>query len=320
MNKLLIRILIFLIPIFLVSFGMEIFLRFAGNSYLLKSQQLIKNLNKIEVLFLGNSHAAYGINPTVFDLNSFNLAQVNQSIYFDKRITKKSLDQLNKLKYVFISVDYHSFYFSSQGIRNQWSYYSNKVRYKHENDYLAQNSYLIGFTPKLAFTSCYEYFNKKKYNNKYFALDMQPGGNVNKAIEKGWFSFEGTNQDAMNYDSFSIRVKGFNSLILSSTEKKEIFSDLDNFIKILKNKNITPILFTSPCYSEYNQLLDKKILNQNKKDIEFLTNKYKIEYWNYLELSLHQSDYYNCDHLNIFGATKFSKILNERLNKLSNKN
>ena len=71
MNKLLIRILIFLIPIFLVSFGMEIFLRFAGNSYQLKSQQFKENLKKIEVLFLGNSHAAYGINPTVFDLNSF---------------------------------------------------------------------------------------------------------------------------------------------------------------------------------------------------------------------------------------------------------
>ena len=160
---------------------------------------------------------------------------------------------------------------------------------------------------------------KKKYNNKLYAIDLEEGVDIDKPISKGWFRFKNTNLEVMKIANYNDRANGFSKLIHTSTEKNEILTDLENFIILLKKKNITPILFTSPCYEEYNKFLDAKILVRNNLDVDFLTNKYKIEFWNYLELPLQQSDFYNCDHLNSYGAKKFAQILNSRINNLSYK-
>lgn len=61
---------------------------------------------------------------------------------------------MTELKYVLISVDYHSLYFSSQKIRDDWSYFGNGVKYK-DKSYFAQNlsPSLFGYTPKIAISS-----------------------------------------------------------------------------------------------------------------------------------------------------------------------
>jgi hypothetical protein len=319
MNKLLRKLTLFLVPIILVGFFIEIYLRKTKNCYELKANQMLENASKINVLILGNSHATYGVDPNQFDFFAFNAAQVSQSIYFDKRITLKYLDKLKNLKYVLISLDYHSLYFSSQDIRNDWSYYGYGINYKNNHSFITENICLQGYTPKLATTSLLKYSIKKKYNDKLYAIDLEEGVDIDKTISKGWFGFKNTDVAVMKMENYKNRVNSFSKMINNSQEKKEIIADLEDFIVKLKNKNITPILFTTPCYSEYNILLKPKILNNNKLDITYLTNKYKIEYWNYLELPLPQTDFYNCDHLNAFGANKFSKILNKRIIELSKK-
>jgi hypothetical protein len=52
------------------------------------------------------------------------MAQVTQSLYFDKRIAIKYIDDIPNLKYAIIGLDFHSFYFSSQTkMRDLMSYY-----------------------------------------------------------------------------------------------------------------------------------------------------------------------------------------------------
>jgi hypothetical protein len=316
MKKFLFNFLIFVIPILIVGVVMEIYLRKTKNVYEIKADQLTDNAKKINVLILGNSHATYGVDPNQFGLYAFNVAQVSQSIYFDKRITLKYIDSLKNLKFVFISIDYHSLYFSNQNIRNDWSYYGYQIPFKNEHSIISENCYLKGYTPKMATTSLLKYVVNRKFNDKLFALDLEESVDVSKPVSKGWFSFKGSNLSQMSVQSCKARASDFKNSIKKSNEKKEILIDLEDFIIKLKSKKIIPILFTTPCYSEYNKILDKEIQFQNKKDIISLTNKYKIEYWNYLELPLQQSDFYNCDHLNASGAMKFSKILNNRLKNL----
>ena len=100
----------------MIAIFLEVYLRKTQNVYEQKAQQLVENAAKINVLILGNSHANYGVDPSQFNLFAFNAAQLSQSIYFDKRITLKYINQLKKLKYVFISVDFHSLYFSRKWI------------------------------------------------------------------------------------------------------------------------------------------------------------------------------------------------------------
>ena len=117
MKKFLIRLIVFSIPVLILMTSMEIYMRNLKSSYTLKIEALERNKDKVELLILGNSHAFSGVDPNELDLFTINLANANQSIYFDKRIVLKYIDKLTNLKFVLISVDFHSLNFSDQGIR-----------------------------------------------------------------------------------------------------------------------------------------------------------------------------------------------------------
>jgi len=113
MKKFIIKTIILSSLVFIIIAGFDIWLRNKNSSYKQKYNGLIEAKDSVQVLFLGNSHATYGIDPMQFDnFYAYNLANVNQSIYFDKRLTLKAIKNgVINLKFVFISIDYHSLYF-----------------------------------------------------------------------------------------------------------------------------------------------------------------------------------------------------------------
>ena len=108
------KILIFALPLFIIVIIMDLYLGNMNSLYKEKAEGLKKEAHEVEILILGNSYAAYGVDPNYFTDYAFNIANPGQSIYFNKEITLQNLGNLKKLKYVFISLDYHSLYFSSQ--------------------------------------------------------------------------------------------------------------------------------------------------------------------------------------------------------------
>ena len=66
---------------FLIS--IECLLRSIPNDYSYKRNYLDLNSDKIEVLFLGNSHASYDINPAYIRFKSFNNSFGCQTIDYD---------------------------------------------------------------------------------------------------------------------------------------------------------------------------------------------------------------------------------------------
>ena len=106
------KILFFILPLSVVVIMMDLYLANMNSLYKEKANGLLEYANEIEILILGNSHATYGVDPSSFSTSTFNLANVGQSIYFDKELTLQNLKNLKNLKYVFISLDYHSLYFS----------------------------------------------------------------------------------------------------------------------------------------------------------------------------------------------------------------
>jgi hypothetical protein len=251
------------------------------------------------------------------------LANVSQSIYFDKRITLSLLPKLKNLKYVFISVDYHNLYFSSQGIRDNWSYYGNGIKYKNTNYLLANLSpSLFGYSWKVSVSLLRKRIvNKLKYGQDALDFDVEDGVNITTPIKRGFVSLEKTNENSFSIDYFNTRYSDFDAIISPSTEKQEILSDLDDFVAILLANHITPILFTSPTYLEYNKHLDSSVLSRNKQDIDRICLKYNIEYWDFMNSELFlKNDFNNADHLNKKGAIKFGKLLNDSLMKFSVRN
>ena len=86
---------------------MDSSLRMQNTLYKEKYEGAKKIQDSIEVVILGTSRATYGVNPEAFDMHAYNLANLGQSLYFDKRITLSLLPEMAQLKYVFISIDYH---------------------------------------------------------------------------------------------------------------------------------------------------------------------------------------------------------------------
>jgi hypothetical protein len=275
--------------------------------------------NSIQMLVLGNSHANYGVDPNVFSVYAYNIANVNQSLYFDKRLTLKILPELPNLKYVLINIDYHSLYFSSQGIFDIWSYYGYKIKYKNTSYLLANISpFLFGYTPLAAKAIITRHFyNKWKYKNeKIIDFDVEEGVNLTDSIQKGFISYEKHNPELFNYQLYKSRADFFNSIVTESKEENEVIADLTNFIRTLKSKGITPVIFSCPTYSEYNALLMDSIKNQNNKVIDSICQSLQVRYLDFSNASgFDKIDFYNCDHLNKAGAKKFSTMLNDSIFK-----
>src|ERR1700743_723210 len=172
------RLLFFLIPLAVLLLFFECFLREMDTTYKIKARELDSVANKVQVLILGNSHAAIGLDPRQFSMYAFNLAAVGQSLYFDKRVALKYIDRLKGLKYVLISVDFHSLYFSDEDYRNLWSYYGYGVEYKDKTPVLSKYSYLFGYKPVFLLEFLQRAVSKKYRIAK--ALDVESKANMDE--------------------------------------------------------------------------------------------------------------------------------------------
>jgi hypothetical protein len=305
MSKFLKVLFFFLVPIAVVSLGLEIYLRNYESDYAQKVDGLALKKDNVQVLVLGNSHAFNDIDPSGMDIGAFNLAGLNQSIYYDKRITLKYLDELPELEYVLISMDFHSLYFSSQGIRDVWSYYSYGIPYKDQTYFKEKLSYFwFGYTPRITFSLL-----KSKLLDKLNKVE-------DKGLIDGWEPLSGVEGGAFSEATIKARAKYFNDLVAQSDELETVQSDLESFIQTLKNRGIVPILFTPPVRKELYDRLDKDIMEKNAAYIRQLQKNYDIPYWNLMDSLSDKDLFYNVDHLNTSGAKQFSEILNNKLKDL----
>ena len=87
MKRLLRKLLWFFVPVATFLIVAETYLRSIPTTYSEKARGLASS--DPEILILGNSHAAYGVNPVLLPRDAYNAANVYQSIYFDKRLALK---------------------------------------------------------------------------------------------------------------------------------------------------------------------------------------------------------------------------------------
>ena len=309
--------ILFLMPIVVIVGIFDLYLRQRPSLYKVK----IDGINsEIQQLVMGNSHAHYAVDPKQFSLSTYNLAHQGQSLYFDRRICEKYRNQMPNLKRVLISVDFHSFSFSSQGIANEWSYYAHGIKYKDDSYLLANLSpFFWGYTPVVSISYLKkDLTNWVKYRGQnYIQYDVETGVNLLDSIHNGFLPYTGQDKSLMTEIACKRRAQKFNNRVKNTTEKAEIVEDLKGFIKYLQAENIKIVLFASPTYTVHNKFRNPKYLSENRTVINKLCSDFSIPYWDYSasnEFDL--SDFYNNDHLNRKGAEKFSKMLNSRLNEL----
>lgn len=314
-------LLFLLLPIAIVLFS-DITLRMQNTLHKEKYEGAKEVLDSIEVLVLGTSHAHYAVNPDIFDLYAYNLANLGQSIYFDKRITLTLLPGMKQLKYVFISIDYHSLAFSSQFDKDYWSYYGNGIKYKDMSYFSANLSpTLFGYTPRVAFAMHKNrYLNILKHGKEIIDFEVQEGVDIYKPAIKGFVAFDGRNTHNFNPAAYSESSTWYTEVIANSDEREEIIADLEDFVQILLAHDIKPILITAPIYSEYLEYLNASYIQENIEVSKKIVDKYGIKYWDYINSDRFTiDDFYDMEHLNRKGALKFTTMLNDSINTMKSK-
>ena len=318
MKKFCIKIVIFLLPFILVTLFFEIYLRGINTNYKEKMAGLQAKNKSIELLVLGNSHANYGIDPTKFDLETYNMAMVNQPLYHDYKITEKVIDSLKNLKAVVICIDYHTLYFSDQGLRNNWIYYDYDIdtNVKFINKF---SRFWNGYTPKVSF-SMLKYDVKRRifsYKNKIPTLNyhVEEGVVITDTIKNGWLGYTGSNSKKFTHQAALNRANTFNKLIEDEEEKRNNLLLLNDFLDLLNKRGIKSFVITMPSSSVFNANVREDV---RKKDILLVNEtlkKHNVNYYDFFHSLKEEEYYYDSDHLNKKGAHLFSSILNDSINK-----
>jgi len=307
MKNFFLRIFLFCIPIIIIAIGCEIYVRNMPSFYRQKRDQLVANADSIEVLILGSSHAADGVDPNQFTLYAHNLAFGSQYIYFDRKLVEKYLPDLPRLKYVLLDFDYNSLY-RDHAIETDFFYkYYYGINYRDRNFYKESflQSYFV-YSPGLALS---------------MMLNSLKGGAQNAEWIKGWRNDAGRNDKiVMSAEKNKLRAEIMDGIVKIWQGGDFVLNEFNDFINFLLSKGITPILVSYPNYSLLKSLLDKSVIERNLRIGNELSQKYQIPFLDFFnDDSFTVSDFVNCDHLNGEGAAKLSKKINEVIMNLEEK-
>jgi hypothetical protein len=294
MKQFLKKTLLFGIPIIVCIVIMELVLRNIPNDYSYKRNYLDQNSNQIETLFLGSSHSLYAVNPEYLNSNTFNAAHVAQSLDYDVEILKKYANQMDKLKYIIVPIDYFSLYNRLETGVEYWRIKNYTIYY--------------GFDKSSGFVENLELLNGKWSENSFRVYKyLWKKKSEISCNQRGW----GTNYNSKNKQDLFVTAK---AAAKRHAKKSISFFDenvkiVDEIISIAKSKNVKVIFYTCPAYKTYVSQLNQEQLQKTILTIKGIQNlNTNVLYYNFLnDAKFTAKDFYDADHLNEIGAEKFSK-------------
>lgn len=304
MKQFLKKVGLFLLPLLLLGLIAEVLLRRIPNEYAYKSEYLDKHADSVNILFLGSSHSYLGINPEFIHGNSFNAAASSQSIDYDLRILQKYDSKLKNLKYLVVPVSYFTLFTDLSEAPESW-----RVKFYTIYYGIHSSSRFNDYTEML----CGSLELNTKRLIRYYALKR----NLLECNSLGW---------ALPFhEKKDVPSSGVEAARKQTVAGRHLFSKhqeiLSSIIGIAAKHHATVILFTAPGYKTYYNNLDTNQLNTTLKTVETMVmNHPNVQYYNLLrDSSFTEEDFYDGDHLNQFGARKFSMKLDTLIQHLEEK-
>lgn len=253
-----------------------------------------------EVIATGISYMEKGIIGECLCKKIINIANHSQDLYYDYHLIEYILEKYNRevlnFKYVFLGLSYYSFeydmskasmrgkvplYYEVIGKSHHMNELDDLIIYKQINETIAQNifKYNKEGAPSI------NWFNDNLENNmNIFRIDEE--------IAKKQALLDGNK----NYPE---TVK----------ENIQIFKD---YLKLLKDNNIKPIVIVCPVSNYYAKHFSQRLTNEFNNIVKEVRKEYDFQFIDYFNSNLFgDEDFYDVTHLNRNGAEKFTKILNE---------
>ena len=294
MKRFLKYFVIFTSPILLAAICFEILLQCLPNDYRCKKQALDAEAGKMELLFLGNSHIYYGIDPTYIHCKSYNAAYVSQSLDYDLAILQKYQNDLKNLNCIVLSVDYSSLYYTLEHSVESWRRKNYNLYYDiHQGFSIAENSELLSNNFMVNLKRVYGYNVK--------------GRNPIGATKLGWGSdyhaSESKDLESSGKAAAKRHIQGKDQALF-----KENLETIRQIVDFADKRKIKVVFITSPAYKTYTSHLEPHGFDNTVAAMSKLVkSKPNLQYFNFMEdASFVKEDFYDGDHLNEIGAKKFS--------------
>lgn len=302
MKKFIKYLFLFSIPVLVFLVSVELYCR-TQTTFAIKKNYFEKNLASIETLILGSSHSQNGINPEFLKTKSCNLAFGGQPIAIDYFLLDKYMDQMKNLKIILIEVSPHRFY--------------NELNPSDWNGHVYSNLYDIDYKVEGYSVKNYSFvLADVKYFSTIFIDNFNPKIPKPKLNKFGFMTndfqdrFSKLKNDSLKIEnSFKMNNKFDNQINL---ETNSVF--LKKIIEKCQKNSVKIILIGTPLYRTYHAKLPLKIKMQNQKLVSNLTNRFRIQYYDFSESKrFHLKDFKNDNHLNPDGAKKFTLIIDSVL-------
>jgi hypothetical protein len=298
---------LFLLTVAVLLSALEFSLRMIPNHYSYKSNFLSNNASEIEILVLGHCHGLYGINPDYLTQKGFNAAHAAQSLKYDYFIFNKYKDELKNLKVLILPITYPSLFYQLED-----SPESERIKYYsiyYDSDYHKDIKYNFELYKKRPFTIIETFYN-------YFR------GKSNMTISDSGFGLVTKATTECCPRTGPVLAERHTNLDLKTLEENTEI--LNNLATECERRGIKVILLTTPALKYYRDKLDKKQLSLMTKTInETLKLHPNVEYYNFIDDPRFKcdnplfgsEDFKNADILNAHGAEKFTKIIDNLINK-----
>lgn len=270
------------------------------NYYKDSINRFINNLNDdIEIINTGISYSWTGFDTGVCKKKAYNFAYASQDLFFDyytlKYLIENYKEKLSKLKYVIVGMCYYSFQYdmSLSAMRGKTILYYEILNIAHHFKDI-EGVYK-------------EYELNKQIADKLFR--KRADGNYDFNWEVNDFIICNAKEEIGKKQAEIDCNKNYPRTVKEYTE---IFKD---YLKLLKKNNIKPIVVVFPATKYYTKYFSKRIEDEFKYIITETQKEYDFQYVDYFRSELfYDEDFKDVSHLNIKGAEKFTKILNELIN------
>ena len=252
---------------------------------------MVKNGKEVEMLVLGHSHAYNDINPELFGVKAFSLANHGQMLDIDYFLLHKFIDNCPNLKYVVVPVAYLTFVSSTDGISNY------AIHMDYEQPFYSKNNYEV-LAPQ---------FYRK-------IISFLKGEDIVRCSELGMSIDKLSTVKEPDWDKSVTRNRLFT--IDAPEELIEKNRDyLNRIVATCQQYNVLVVLVTTPIWHKYRELMDKGQLNTMYTSVEDIVSLHSnVVYYDFMaDDRFSVDDFFDQDHLNGLGAEKFTKLLSDTI-------
>lgn len=298
MKKLFYKVSLFALLILVTYILMEVMVRRIPNEYKYKKEYLDNESGNIEILFIGASDAACGLNPTYTRRRSFNASHPAQSLDYCYEILRKYESKLSSLKYIVLVANYRTLFYKMEES-------SDSFREKNYTLYYdISNSKRLISHAEISNGQLFQHFIRLV---DYYIKNIDE---IN-CDENGW---EITQDEETPLDS--LVITGIRAAKRHSVPKgKQYFGEmkffLDSIIDFSKRNNSKIILCTPPVYKSYRENFEKTQIDSTINALVMAAKETdNCIYINLLcDNRFKESDFLDGDHLNNNGAKKLTLVI-----------